>query len=239
MSLLADVQGYSPGSLINLFEIDFTTMGIPNPPVSMYLYPGLKENYGDVVFDGNTYAPWPFEISDLKKSSEGPLPRPIMSISNVTGFISQQLLTYNDYIGAKVKMYTTFAKYLDGEPGADPTARTTEIFFVEQKKTENPSVVQLVLVSAIDIMDASLPSRNMLTNTCLWLYRGSECGWNISTSGRLFDANDNPVVDLADDVCGKRLESCKKRFCKYLNGDYVKPNESLPYGAFPALGVSK
>ena len=54
MSLLADVQGYSPGSLINLFEIDFTTMGIPNPPVSMYLYPGLKENYGNVVFDGNT-----------------------------------------------------------------------------------------------------------------------------------------------------------------------------------------
>ena len=241
MSLLADVQAYSPGTLMSLFEIDFTTTGLPNPPDAMYLYPGVKENYGDVVFGGETYTPWPFERTDIKKTSDGPMPRPTMSISNATGFMSQQLLAYNDFIGAKVRMFRTFAKYLDGEPAADPSARTTEVYFVEQKKTETSTAVQMVLVSAIDIMDATLPARNMLTNTCVWLYKGDECSWPGTNAALYFDAADNKVTDAADDVCGKRLDSCKRRFCGYIEASdtYARPNDRLPYGGFPALGRTK
>jgi lambda family phage minor tail protein L len=238
VSLVADVQKASPGSLLRLFEIDFTTTGLPDPPTAMHLYSGLKENYGNLFFGGDEYTPFPVQISGLKKSSDGPLPRPVFSISNATGFMSQQLMTYNDFLGAKVLMYRTFAKYLDGEPQADPTAKTTEVYFVEQKKHETTQVVQLVLASAIDIMGATLPSRNMLANTCLWNYKSDECSWPGTDSGLYFDASDDPVVDQADDTCGKRLRSCKRRFCQYNDGsgDLDAPNARLPYGGFPVLG---
>ena len=238
MGLLADVQGYTPGSLLNLFVIDFSTTGLPVPPATMFLYSGVDANYGDIVFNGDSYSPFPMKVEGLKQSADGPLPRPIVTISNVGGFMSSQLLLYNDFIGARVTRYQTFARYLDGEPEADPNARTTEIYFIEQKKTENPVMVELVLVTAVDAMDAKLPARVMLTNTCMWLYKGEECTWAGTDSAYYFDINDNPVVDQADDVCGKRLTSCKRRFCKWDGSEYTKPRRRLLFGGFPSLGRS-
>jgi len=236
VTISSDIQKYEPGQLLDLYMVDFTTTNLTNPPSNMYLYPGIKENYGDLIFDGNTYVPFPMEITGFKKSSEGPLPRPSMRISNVTGFISQQLLAYNDFIGAKVSRYRTFAKYLDGQPAEDPSARKVEIYFVEQKKNETKAAVELLLVSPVDIMDVKLPSRAMYVNTCMWQYKGGDCGWPGTDSGLYFDTNDLPVVSQQDDVCGKRLTSCKKRFCSFNGTDFDDPNAKLPYGAFPSLG---
>jgi len=238
MGLLADVQGYTPGALLSLYTIDFTTTGLPAPPATMFLYSGVDANYGSVVFNGDTYAPFPLTVSGLKQTVDGPLPRPIVTISNVSGFMSKQMLLYNDFIGAKVTRNQTFAKYLDGEPQADPTAKTTEIYFIEQKKTETPDFIELVLVTAVDAMDAKLPSRVMLTNTCIWAYKGTECSWPGTDASLYFDADDNPVVQQADDVCGKRLTSCKRRFCSFNGVDFDTPNAKLLFGGFPALGRS-
>ena len=239
MGLLADVQGYTPGALLDLFIIDFTTTGLAVPPANMYLYPGVDSNYGDIVFNGNTYTPFPMKMSGLKQSADGPLPRPVATISNVGGFMSSQLLLYNDFIGAKVTRYQTFARYLDGEPEADPNARKTEIYFIEQKKTENPLIVELVLVTAVDAMDAKLPARIMLTNTCIWQYKGAECSWAGTDPSYYFDINDTPVVAQGDDVCGKRLTSCKRRFNKWDGSEYTTPRKRLLFSGFPALGRTK
>jgi lambda family phage minor tail protein L len=236
MSISSDIQEYAPGQLIDLFVVDFSTTSLAAPPTNMYLYPGIKHNYGTLTFGGNDYIPFPMEITGFKKSSEGTLPRPVMRISNVTGFISQQMLAYNDFIGAKVSRYRTFAKYLDGEPAADFSAKRVEIYFIEQKKTETKAVVELLLVSPVDIMGVRLPSRVMYANTCSWEYRGAECGWTASDPNLYFTSNDTNTALLSEDSCGKRLESCKKRFCSYNGTKFDNPNASLPYGAFPALG---
>lgn len=236
MTIASDIQKYEPGQLLDLYLIDFATTNLNNPPATMYLYPGIKQNFGTLTFGGNDYTPFPMEITGFKKTSDGPLPRPSMRISNVGGFISQQLLLYNDFIGAKVSRYRTFARYLDGQPAADSGAKKVEIYFVEQKKTETKSVVELLLVTAIDIMDAKLPSRIMYVNTCMWEYKGADCGWPGTNSALYFNSNDTSVVSQNDDVCGKRLTSCKKRFCSFDGTKFLNPNERLPYGAFPALG---
>jgi len=236
VSIASDIQAYSPGQLLDLYVVDFTTTNLDNPPDPLHLYPGIKENFGDIVFGTETYTPWPMEITGFKKSSEGPLPRPSMKVSNVTGFMSNQMLAYNDFIGAKVSRYRTFARYLDGQPAADFGAKKVEIYFVEQKKTENKAVVELLLVSAIDIMNVTLPSRKMYANTCMWAYKSEDCSWPGTDSGLYFDSNDTPVVNQADDTCGKRLSSCKNRFCSFNGTDFDDPNAKLPYGAFPALG---
>ena len=239
MGLLADIQSYAPGSLLNLFVIDFTTTGLPTPPATMFLYSGVDANYGDIIFNGNAYLPFPMKIEGLKQSTDGPLPRPIITVSNTGGFMSSQLLLYNDFIGAKVTRYQTFARYLDGEPEADPNARTTEVYFIEQKKSENSTLIELLLVTAVDAMDAKLPSRVMLTNTCLWQYKGGECSWPGTDAALYFDANDDSVADPADDVCGKRLTSCKRRFGGYNGATFADPNAKLFFGGFPSLGRSK
>jgi lambda family phage minor tail protein L len=234
--LAEDVQAPAPGALLTLYEIDFSTTGLSPYPVNMYLYSGVAANYGNIAFGGDTYLPFPLETTGFKESADGPLPRPVMTISNIGGVMSAQMVIYNDFIGAKVNIYRTFAKYLDGEPAGDPAARMTEIYFVEQKKAETQNTVELQLVSAIDVMDAQLPSRNMLTNTCLWRYKSDECSWPGTDSGLYFNANDVSVVDQADDTCSKRLEGCKKRFCDWNGSNFRSPNAKLPMGAFPALG---
>jgi lambda family phage minor tail protein L len=244
MSLLADVQQIAPGALISLFKIDFSTTNLPVVPDAMYLYPGVATNYGDLVFGGQTYTPFPLQVTGMTASSEGPLPRPVMSLSNVQGFISGRLALYNDFIGARVEKYRTFAKYLDEEPAADPNAKTTDIYFVEQKKSENNLVVQLQLRTAIDILDARLPARNMLTATCPWAYKSTECSWPGTDTDLYFDADDASVVSVNDDVCGKRLTSCMNRFAGFdpdagVDGEFADPIAKLPFGGFPSLGRTK
>ena len=42
-----------------------------------------------------------------------------------------------------------------------------------------------------------------------------------------FDANDQPVLNASQNVCAKRLSSCKARF---------GANNELPFGSFPGIG---
>lgn len=47
---------------------------------------------------------------------------------------------------------------------------------------------------------------------------------------QVFDANDTPVASVGLDKCGKRLSSCKVRF---------GANNPLPFGSFPAAGLTR
>ena len=48
------------------------------------------------------------------------------------------------------------------------------------------------------------------------------------TATQWYDENDQPIYVLANDVCGKRLSSCKARFGQ---------NAELPYGGYPGIGT--
>lgn len=50
------------------------------------------------------------------------------------------------------------------------------------------------------------------------------------TNPTYYDANDDPVASLGQDFCGKRLSSCKARF---------GANSPLPFGSFPAAGLTR
>jgi len=84
--------------------------------------------------------------------------------------------------------------------------------------------VEFELSSPLDLVGVMLPRRVIIQNVCPWVYRGAECGYAGST---YFDTNDNPVGSLGQDVCGKRLASCKARF---------GTNGVLPFGGFPSCG---
>ena len=134
----------------------------------------------------------------------------------------------NDLGGAEVRRIRTLKKYLDGESAADPNARfPEERWFVDRKASESRDEVTFELSSKFDLAGQKIPKRQVIANVCQWKYRSSECSY---TGSNYFDVNGNSVSTLAEDVCGKRVASCKLRF-----GDTAE----LPFGSFPGAGLTQ
>ena len=107
----------------------------------------------------------------------------------------------------------------------DPTAEfPREIYFVDRKSAENRNVVEFELASAFDIAGIRAPKRQCITR-CQWVYRSAECSY-IGTN--YFDVSDDSVDNANEDVCGKRVDSCKARFGQ---------NAELPFGGYPGIGT--
>lgn len=227
----AEIQKLEPSAIIELFELDASSIGGD----VLRFHAGTNSLTQPVVWQGNTYTPYPVQASGFDYSGNGQLPRPKMRVANLTGAISLLVLTYDDLLGAKVKRRRTLAKFLDAVnfPGgvnsyADPTAAfPDDIFQIDRKSSENREVVEFELAAAFDVAGVMLPRRQIIQNVCTWKYRGGECGY---TGTNYFDANDAPVGSAGLDVCGKRLTSCEARF---------GATAELPFGSFPAAGLTR
>ena len=122
----------------------------------------------------------------------------------------------------------------------DPNAQfPQERWFIDRKANESRDTVTFELASKFDLAGQKLPKRQVIANVCQWIYKSSECGYNPSTGpGKeidgvtytRFDINNEGVTTDAEDVCSKRIASCKCRF-----GD----NNELPFGSFPGAGLTK
>ena len=123
---------------------------------------------------------------------------------------------------------------------ADPNAQfPQERWFIDRKASESRDTVTFELASKFDLAGQKIPRRQIIANVCQWIYKSPECGYNPSTGPgktingvnyRRFNAKDEPKTADVDDVCGKRVSSCKCRF-----GD----NNELPFGSFPGAGLTK
>jgi phage-related protein len=107
----------------------------------------------------------------------------------------------------------------------DPTAEfPREIYFVDRKSAENRDVVEFELASAFDMVGIRAPKRQCITR-CQWVYRSVECSY---TGTNYFNVSDVAVGNASQDVCGKRVDSCKARFGQ---------NAELPFGGYPGIGT--
>ena len=84
------------------------------------------------------------------------------------------------------------------------------------------------LASKFDLPGVYLPRRQVVSSVCQWAYRSSECSY---TGSNYWKADDTSTTNANEDVCGKRLESCKLRFSG--------TNANLPFGGFPGAGQIK
>jgi len=219
----------SPSAIVTLFTIELTDS-------SLYrFHNGTNEINTDIVWQGNTYVAIPIKVEGFELKSNGTIPRPTLTVSNVLNF-SSTYLSNKDILGAKVSRYRTFAKYLDatnftnGNPNADPTVYfPVDVYYVDRVSSENNIFIEYELSAAWDLQGVMLPRRTVLQNTCPWKYKGDECTW-VPTSGKYFNKYDEPLADAdaAQDACGKHLNSCKVRFGE----DAV-----LPFGGFPGAGI--
>jgi lambda family phage minor tail protein L len=217
----AELQSLAPNALIELYILDTSVIGFGTID---YFFAGTDANRLPIVFQGITYEPWPLSVTGFEFTGQGVLPQPQFSISNIGGIISATALQLNDLVGAKVTRLRTFAQFLDNQPTADPTQQLTpDIYYVNRKVSETGTLVVFELTSSFDVIGLQAPSRQILQNSCPWVYKGAQCTW-VPQPGLYFDATDKPQAEIGGDQCGKRLTSCQVRF---------GTNALLPFGGFP------
>jgi lambda family phage minor tail protein L len=218
-SVYEDLSVLAPSAIIELFELRLDTTLHGSNDVYRW-HNGVNANVtGNITWNGNSYVRLPIEADGFDFTNTGSLPRPTLTISNLSNVVTTLLLLVNavtpgnDLGGAQVKRIRTLKKHLDGQPNADPNAKfPDEIWYIDRKSSETRDAVSFELASKFDLAGIMLPQRQIIANICQWQYRSSECSYNGS---RYFDINDNPVKTLAQDVCGKRLSSCSLRFDGY------------------------
>ena len=233
-SAYEELSKLSPSQIIELFEVHLDNTLHGSTDVYRFHAGANADIDGNVVFNGNTYTRIPVKADGFEFTNTGTLPRPTLSISNTDGTMTTLLLLVNattagnDLGGAEVRRIRTLKKFLDGESTADPNAKfPDERWYVDRKASESRDSVTFELASKFDLAGQKLPKRQVIANVCQWVYRSSECSY---AGSDYFDVNGNTVPSLSQDVCGKRVSSCKLRF-----GDTAE----LPFGSFPGAGLTK
>ena len=231
-SIYADLSALAPDAIIELFELHYDNTLHGSTDILRWHAGSNADVTGNITWNSNDYARLPVQAEGFEYTNSGTLPRPTLSVANLDGAVTALLLSVNlttpgnDLTGAKVKRIRTLKKFLDGESAADPYATfPVEEWFIDRKATESRDVVSFELASKFDLSNKELPNRQVVANICQWQYRSSECSY---TGSNYFDVNNNSVGTLAQDACGKRLSSCKKRFGE---------NGELPFGSFPGAGL--
>jgi lambda family phage minor tail protein L len=228
--LAADSQHLALDTLLELYELD--TSPIDGGSIHYYFYAGVVNSQA-VVWQGNTYTPWPILVTGFEVDGRGKAPRPRLQVSNRDRMVTTLNLSLQDLIGAKIIRRRTYYRYLDAvnftgnvNPTADATAHyPDDLYFVEQKIKEDKNSVEYELAGVYDLTNLLLPLRKINSDYCSWTYKGVECGYIRPV---YFTAYDAPTTDVNADACGKRLSSCRLRFSI--------AGESLPFGGFPGAG---
>lgn len=187
-NLLLEASSLNPSSIIDLFQLD---LGLVNGPILYFHAGNQKTSNVDIRYKGQDYAAWPVQTDGLQWTTTGTQPRPTVTFSNVLGTFTQLNLQYTGLVGCKVTRTRTFARFLDGQPGADGAAHfPAESWVINRKTNETRTVCTYELANPMDFEDLQLPRRRILADLCQWDYRGSGCGY---AGFNVADETDTPL----------------------------------------------
>lgn len=156
MSIEEDVKQPIVSAYVELFDIDCSN--IPGIGVIYRLTPNTNGSSA-VLFGGDTYVPYPIQITDYSQKIDGAPARPKLNISNINKVFGLLSFTFEDLIGAKVIYYRTFSTYL-GQPTKISAAPLK--FEIARKTAHNMTGMSFELRSPLDKERAVLPKRQML-----------------------------------------------------------------------------
>jgi lambda family phage minor tail protein L len=229
-SIAAELLKLSHSAIIQLYEVDVRPLG-----GALHRFaPQVNGLSGAIVWQGNTYTPFPITADGFEQQRSGPLPRPRVTVSNVLGVMGALNRGYGNLEGAVFTRRRTLARFLDAVnfPGgvnatADPTAAyPDDVWMVDRKSHQDRSICTYELASPADLAGFKLPARQVLARRCGWVYRTSECGY---TGGPVAKIDDTPTSLAAEDRCSQSLTGCRLRFGSSPDG--------LPFGGFPGAGL--
>ncbi len=192
----------------------------------------------DIIWQGQVYSPMPIKSDGLEMRGDGKASTPSLALANnidgLQGAVSALCLRHDDFAGAKLTVINTLAKYLDAENFGDGNPQAAneyrkQLWFLEQKTSENASVVTFELSNPVDFEGVKIPTRE-ITSYCHWAshgrYRGEECSY---TGAAMFTEDGKPTDNPELDRCGGSLSDCKLRF---------GADNPLPFGGFASSSIT-
>lgn len=144
----------------------------------------LVLNNEEIVFKGDTYYPYYFSLSDVKRTSSE-MPSATLTVSNITGTIQKILEAYDGANGAKVKaavINTNLSNEILEEEN-----------FVVTGATAKKDVITLKLGCGMSL-DKRYPTYRIMKDWCPFKYKSVECGCTSSKT-----------------TCNKTLTDCRER----------------------------
>ncbi|MEG5263226.1 phage minor tail protein L [Pseudomonas sp. JDS28PS106] len=245
MPLISDIQALEPGSEVLMFELDGSDYGadvlrfhghaIPHTPAELVAAGAEADQLPakPIYWQGEEYSAWPVQLEGVEANGDGTAVRPKFSAGNVNGRITALCLAFEDLLEFKLTMRHTLGQYLDaenfpnGNPDADPTQESIEVWYIDQKTNEDGESVTWELASPGDVGGESIGRQ--MTTLCHWAltggYRGPNCGY----TGPYVDKDGLPTDNPELDTCNGLLTTgCV--------GHFGEGNE-LPFGGFPAVSL--
>lgn len=236
---IQESQKLAPDALVELFSLDTTLL------TNIYGQPGQGDvlnfvagtlNSAIVVFNGVSYQPIPIQASGFEWTGQGKLPQPRLKIAAIGGLAAALTYQFGDLLGAQVTRWRTFAKFLDGQPQADPTAVfEPDIFRIDRKSAQTKAYVEFELAAAFDQQGVRLPRRQVLRDACSNTYRvfsGGQIHYGTCpyAGNTTFNAFDQVVQGIENDQCSHKLTGCLARF---------GPVAPLPFAGFPGVAQAQ
>ena len=184
----AELNKINPSSVIELYELQLTVgLHIPtsnpnNLDTVFRFHAGANlNNFGQIIFNGNSYQRVAVKVEGFEDTSKGTIPRPTLTFSNLGGItkdttvmtmsdflnVVNTVTPGNDLLNAKVTRLLPLASALDNANfvgdnpfGTPSTDRLQDrIYYIDRKAVENRQIVQFELVSALDMQNKKIPAR--------------------------------------------------------------------------------
>jgi lambda family phage minor tail protein L len=197
--IVKDTQKLDPASgLVELFEIEY------NAGSFIYAHAGLEADLTTVQFRDytttstiRTYIAIPMEVNGFEHKATGAIARPTISIANATTAFSGAIgsIDFDTLVGLKVIRRLTLNKYLYGNAGdaQPPVEFPREVWYIDSIKSRDKAQVTFELSSPFDLQGLKVPTREIVSNRCPWIYQASSshlddykkvggCTWNIEST---------------------------------------------------------
>jgi len=184
----AELNKINPSSVIELYELELTVglhipTGNPNNLDTVFrFHAGANlNNFGQIIFNGNSYQRVAVKVEGFEDTSKGTIPRPTLTFSNLGGItkdttvmtmsdflnVVNTVTPGNDLLNAKVTRLLPLASALDNANfvgdnpfGTPSTDRLQDrIYYIDRKAVENRQIVQFELVSVLDMQNKKIPAR--------------------------------------------------------------------------------
>jgi len=108
--LTSKIQTLEPGAIIELYELDLSSIGGSEV---LRFHAGTNEVYENIIWQGNRYISFPIEASGFEYSGRGAVARPSLKVANINNSFTNYIQDYDDLVGCKITRKRTFARYLD------------------------------------------------------------------------------------------------------------------------------
>lgn len=193
--IATDAQSTTISSpIVELYELEVSS-------VTYYLFSEFNSDSptGELLFDGNTYVPFPIEMTGVEHASDGAQNRPKLMMANVVSLLSSELLgtdfKMDDLVGGRITKRTTLEKYTGA---VTPYEFPKKVYVIDRIVSKNNILVELELASPFDLQNVRIPNRVVVGKYCPWTYQDHEiggedersaCYWKSKTT--IFDGNGN------------------------------------------------